>query len=62
MLMKDAYEMVALFIAILLAGRASTIGVVPMAKDTYMFARLDNGPAASLGAIKAATFKEADEF
>jgi hypothetical protein len=33
-----------------------------MGKDTYMIAREDNGPAASLGAIKAATFKEAAEF
>jgi hypothetical protein len=27
-----------------------------------MIAREDNGPAASLGALKAATFKEAGEF
>lgn len=58
MLMK----MIALFTAMLLAGCASTTGVVPMGKDTYMIAREDNGPAASLGAIKAATFKEATDF
>jgi hypothetical protein len=43
-------------------GCASSTGVVPMGKDTYMIAREDNGPASSLGAIKAATFKEAAEF
>jgi len=45
-----------------LTACASTTGVIPMGKDTYMIARVDNGPAASLGAIKAATFKEAAEF
>jgi hypothetical protein len=44
---------------LVLGGCASTTGVVPIGKDTYMIAREDNGPAASLGAIKAATFKEA---
>lgn len=48
--------------AILIAGCASTTGVVSMGKDTYMIAREDNGPAASLGAIKASTFKEAGAF
>ncbi|MES2017000.1 MAG: hypothetical protein V4484_10940 [Pseudomonadota bacterium] len=47
---------------VLIAGCASTTGVVPMGKDTYMIAREDNSPAASLGAIKAATFKEAGAF
>jgi hypothetical protein len=51
-----------LAIAIVLTGCASTTGVVPTGKDTYMIAREDNGPAASLGAIKAATFKEAGAF
>ena len=45
-----------------LTACASTTGIVPMGKDIYMIAREDNGPAASLGAIKAATFKEAAEF
>jgi hypothetical protein len=31
-------------------------------KDTYMIAREDNSPTASLGAIKAATFKDAASF
>lgn len=48
--------------AIALTGCASTSGVVPIGKDTFMIAREDNGPAASLGAIKAATFKEAAAY
>jgi hypothetical protein len=48
--------------ALLLAGCASTTGIVAIGKDEYMIAREDNGPAASLGAIKAATFKEAASF
>jgi hypothetical protein len=46
----------------LLSGCASTTGVVPVGKDVYMIAREDNGPAASLGAIKAASFKDASAF
>lgn len=48
--------------AVLITGCASTTGVVSMGKDTYMIAREDNGPAASLGAIKASAFKEAAAF
>lgn len=33
-----------------------------MGKDTYMIASEDNSPTASLGAIKASTFKEAGAF
>jgi hypothetical protein len=51
-----------LAIAVLATGCASTTGVVPMGKDTYMIAREDNSPAASLGSIKAATFKEAGSY
>lgn len=42
-----------------LAGCASSTGIVPTGKDTFTISREDNGPSASLGAIKAATFKEA---
>lgn len=48
--------------AALLTCCASTTGVVAIGKDMYMIAREDNGPGASLGAIKAATFKEATSF
>jgi hypothetical protein len=33
-----------------------------MGKDAYMIAREDNSPTASLGGLKAATFKEAASF
>jgi hypothetical protein len=49
-------------VALFLTGCASTTGVVSVGKDAYMIAREDNGPAASLGAIKASTFKEASAF
>ena len=51
-----------IFVILLLTGCASTTGVVPTGKDAYMIAREDNSPAASLGIIKAATFKEARAF
>lgn len=51
-----------LFISIILAGCASTTGVVSMGKDTYVIARENNGPAASLGAMKASIVKEAAAF
>jgi hypothetical protein len=51
------------FIALtLLAGCASTTGVIPAGKDQYMISREDNGPASSLGAIKAQVFQEAAAF
>lgn len=55
-------KLIYLALALLLAGCASTTGVVSMGKDAYMIAREDNSPAASLGAIKASTFKEAGAF
>jgi len=48
-----------LIISIMLSGCASTTGIIPTGKNTFMISREDNSPAASLGAIKAATFKEA---
>lgn len=48
-----------LILCVALAGCASTTGIVPTGKDTFMISREDNSPAASLGTIKAATFKEA---
>ncbi len=52
-----------------LAGCASSTGIVAVAvvvvvvgKDVFMVVREDNGPTASLCAIKAATFKDASAF
>lgn len=52
----------ALFCAAVLAGCAATTGVVPIGKDTYMVSHRDNGPTASLGALKAAAYKDAAQF
>jgi hypothetical protein len=46
----------------LVAGCESTTGIIPAGKDTFMISREDNGPAASLGAIKAKVFQEAGAF
>jgi len=46
----------------MLAGCASTTGVVATGKDTFMISREDNGPASSLGAVKATTYKEAGAY
>jgi hypothetical protein len=40
-------------------GCVSATGIVPTCKDSFMISREDNGPAASLGAIKSATLKAA---
>lgn len=39
-------------------GCASTTVIVPTRKDTFTISREDNSPAASLGTMKAATFKD----
>lgn len=46
----------------LVAGCATTTGIIAAGKDQYMISREDNGPAASLGAIKAKAFQEASAF
>lgn len=51
-----------IFLAVLLTGCASTTGVIPTGKDQYMVSREDNGPAASLGNLKAATIKDASAY
>jgi hypothetical protein len=55
-------KLIYVFSTLLLAGCASTTGVVPIGQNTFMIAREDNSPAASLGALKAAAFKEAGAF
>jgi hypothetical protein len=51
-----------LAVVLVLAGCASSTGVVPAGKDQFMISREDNGPAASLGTIKAKVFQEAGTF
>lgn len=45
-----------------LAGCASTTGVISTGSNQFMVSREDNGPAASLGALKAATMKDAGAY
>lgn len=49
-------------VVLVLAGCASSTGIVPMGEGTYLIAREDNSPTASLGAIKAAVLKDAATF
>lgn len=46
----------------LIAGCAATTGVITTGHDSYMVAHRDNGPLASLGALKASAYKEAGAF
>lgn len=48
--------------ALILAGCASTTGVVPMGNNAYMVAREDNSPGASIGAVKVAALQEAGAY
>jgi len=48
-----------LFLVVVLSGCASTTGVIPTGANQFMVSREDNGPAASLGNLKAATMKDA---
>ncbi|MEF9927812.1 MAG: hypothetical protein RR775_19330 [Massilia sp.] len=48
-----------IWLVVFLAGCASTTGVISTGSNQYMVSREDNGPAASLGQLKAATMKDA---
>jgi hypothetical protein len=45
-----------------LLGCAATTGVIPTGSDTYMVSHRDNGPGSSLGALKAAAYRDATTF
>lgn len=49
-------------VALGLSACASSTGVIPAGKDQFMISREDNGPAASLGTIKAQVFQEAGAY
>lgn len=53
---------IAIAVCFVLSGCATSSGVVPMGKDTYMVSRGDNSPAASLTALKAAALNDASEY
>jgi len=46
----------------ILTGCAASTGVMPIGKDMYMVSHRDNGPASSLGALKAAAYRDATQF
>ena len=48
--------------ALLLAGCAASTGVIGIGNDAYSISHRDNGPMASLGALKAAAYKDAASF
>jgi hypothetical protein len=45
-----------------LTACAASTQVVPIGKDTYSISHRDNGPLSSLGALKAAAYKDATAF
>lgn len=51
-----------LLAAIILSACAATTGVIVIGIDTYSISHQDNGPMASLGALKAAAYKDAAAF
>lgn len=46
----------------MLAACAATTGIVPIGNETYSISNRDNGPMASLGALKASAYKDAAAF
>ena len=45
-----------------LAACAASTGVIPIGNDTYSISHRDNGPLSSLGALKAAAYKDATAY
>lgn len=56
--MKFLFATLPMFIA----ACAATTGVVSMGGETYSVSHRNNGPMASLGALKAAAYKDAATF
>jgi hypothetical protein len=52
----------ALVAALALAACAASTGVIPIGSDTYSISHRDNGPLSSLGALKAAAYKDATAY
>lgn len=49
-------------LAVGLTACASTTGVTPIGPDVYSISRRDYGPMASLGALKAAAYRDAAAY
>lgn len=52
----------AFLVTLTLTACAASTGVVPIGVNTYSISQRDNGPMASLGALKAAAYKDAAAF
>ena len=55
-------KLAVLLSVITLSACAATTGVMSIGSDTYSVSHRDNGPMASLGALKAAAYKDASAF
>ena len=55
-------KLVVIIPALALSACAATTGVMSMGSDTHSVSHRDNGPMASLGALKAAAYKDAGAF
>ena len=49
-------------LAFALSACAASTGIILIGTDTYSISHRDNGPMASLGALKAAAYKDAAAF
>ena len=49
-------------LAAVLSACAASTGVIAIGSDTYSISHRDNGPMASLGALKAAAYRDATAF
>jgi len=60
---KQPKPLLPAFIAALsLTACAASTGVIAIGSDTYSISHRDNGPLSSLGALKAAAYKDATDY
>lgn len=55
-------KFISVILFVFLDGCASNTGVIPIGKNKFMISHRDNGPLSSLGALKAAAYKDAAAF
>jgi hypothetical protein len=59
---KELMKFLTFLLVSCLSACAATTGVVAIGNETYSISHRDNGPMASLGALKAAAYKDAAAF
>ena len=59
---KDSMKTAAVLSSIALSACAASTGVIAIGSGTYSISHRDNGPMASLGALKAAAYRDAAAF